>query len=216
MGRLGPGRGHGRPGRPVRPGPQARTSPTAPARAAGTRAGDVASSSARAAWPPGRERGPRSVPGRLIPTVVLSTRPDSARLSADPTGAQLQRRLTDPAHLSVPCVATPDLTGAKSEPLAQWPGLVELAVCRVKLSRSVFLLSPDRIGSAKSPPRRGVSGHIPRRQWRFSIGVTPTAPLARRSSTPRMRSFCRYKCGCFTRNEYSFTTGLSCKLWPTE
>jgi len=91
MGRLGPDRRRGRPGRPARPGPQARTSPTAPARAAGTRAGDVASSSARAAWPPGRERGPRSVPGRLIPTVVLSTRPDSARLSAEPPGAQPQR-----------------------------------------------------------------------------------------------------------------------------
>jgi len=62
MGRLGPDRGRGRPGRPARPGPQVRTSPTAPARAAWTRAGDVASWSARAAGTPRSRTWPASSP----------------------------------------------------------------------------------------------------------------------------------------------------------
>jgi len=216
MGRLGPDRGRGRPGRPARPGPQARTSPTAPARAAGTRAGDVASSSARAAGPPGRERGPRSVPGRLIPTVVLSTRPDSARLSAEPPGAQPQRPPRIRHICPFPASRRRISPAAKSEPLAQWPGLVELAVCRVRLSRSVFLLSPDRIGFPKSPASR--SGLRPHSASSLAIlhGHDSHRAASALTRAPRLRSFCRYKSGCFTRNEYSFTAGLSCKLWPTE
>ena len=91
MGRLGPDRRRGRPGRPARPGPQARTSPTAPARAAGTRAGGCGQLIGSGGVAPRSRTWPRSVPGRLIPTVVLSTRPDSARLSAEPPGAQPQR-----------------------------------------------------------------------------------------------------------------------------
>src|SRR6185312_13967772 len=83
----------------------------------------------------------------------------------------------------------------------------------VKIS---VLLSPDRIGFPKSPAsRRGLRPHSA-----SSLAILHGRDSHRAASAPtrapRLRSFCRYKSGCFTRNEYSFTAGLSCKLWPTE
>ena len=166
---------------------------------------------------PGRGHGRPSSRGRLIPTVVLSTRPYSARVSADPAAAlSCNAHLMDPTHLSRSLYRRRRISPpAKSEPRAPWPRLVELAVCRVKLPRSFFPWSPDRIGSAKSPIRRkGLRPHSA-----SSLAIFHGRDSHRAASAPmrapRMRSFCRYKCGCFTRNEYSFTAGLSCRLWPT-
>ena len=218
MGPLGPDRRRGRPGRPARPGPQVRTSPTAPARAAGTRAGGCGQLIGSGGVAPRSRTWPPERPGSLDPDRCL-VHPAGFSASVSGPARALScnaAHLTDPAHLSVPCVATPDFTGCKIGATRSVAGTgrvggVPREVVKISVSlvaRSHRLCGVTYSSKALRPHSASPLAILDGRDSHRAAG----APIR----APRMRSFWRYKSGCFTRNEYSFTAGLSCKLWPTE
>jgi hypothetical protein len=143
-----------------------------------------------AAYTPGRGRGWPSSPSRFDPALVLATRPHYSACSRvrgasgtlgrrRPDGSRTFVRSLSRLPVSLPASATPDFTVCE---IGATRFVAE--TCRVggmprENAKIIFSLSPDRIGSAKSPTRRRspatfrvATGDSPR-------GVTPTAPPAR-------------------------------------
>src|SRR6185437_12968587 len=111
--------------------------------------------------------------------------------------------LTDPAHLSVPCVATPDFTGCKIGATRSVAGTGRVGgVPREVVKISVSLVARSHRLPEVTGESKGLRPHSA-----SSLAILHGRDSHRAASAltraPRLRSFCRYKSGCFTRNEYS-------------